>query len=85
MPKPCLTRLIFPNLAIQLDTVKAERDCCILGWNPEKNGTSWAEATGVISFPSKIRGKSSALLTIALLPKDNELSYITANEDLISI
>ena len=36
MPKPCLTRLIFPNLAMQLDTVKAERDCCILGWNPEK-------------------------------------------------
>lgn len=56
MPKPCLTRLIFPNLAMQQDTVNAKRDCCILGWNPEKKALPEQKQRVYIPFPARLGG-----------------------------
>ena len=45
---------------------------------------SLAEATGLISFPSKFTRKFCALLTIAPAVKDNELSSIEVFKEMIS-
>lgn len=70
--KACLTRLIWPRRAIQLDTVEAMWSLYV------KQGSRitpkyLATAAGLIFFPNKVRLTSSTWLAIALLPKIIEI------------